>query len=52
MKKIIFALTTLTALSTASFAERSWDLRNRLRHKVHSARLQIAHVRMTRCSLM
>lgn len=28
MKKIIFALTALTALSTASFAERSWDLRD------------------------
>jgi hypothetical protein len=28
MKKIIFALAALTALSTASFAERSWDLRD------------------------
>jgi hypothetical protein len=28
MKKIIFTLAALTALSTASFAERNWDLRD------------------------
>jgi hypothetical protein len=28
MKKIIIALAALSALSTASFAERSWDLRD------------------------
>jgi hypothetical protein len=28
MKKIVFTLAALTALSTASFAERSWDLRD------------------------